>query len=163
MKKTWSINTPEKLKRMLWETKINVTESGCWEWTGSRYSTNYGEVWQGGKRRLAHRVSYELAKGPLAKGEVVMHVCDNPPCVNPDHLVKGTQFQNVLDMQAKGRMYTGAAPGEANGNAKLTWAKVREIRRLYATRQYTMIHLGKIYEVDYTTISMVVRHKVWKE
>ncbi len=88
--------------------KINsATLTGCWLWTGHRFSTGYGcfEVTDAGKRKKfgAHRYSYEYFKGPIPPGLVVMHSCDNPPCVNPDHLSLGTHSDNITDMHRKGR------------------------------------------------------------
>jgi len=93
-------------------------KSKCWNWTGALtpqgYGVIYGEMLDGTKlkRTLAHRVSWMLHKGPIptgsgAHGTVVMHKCDNPTCVNPDHLMLGTQADNVKDMIAKGRKVAG--------------------------------------------------------
>lgn len=82
--------------------RVVTTESGCWEWTGWR-AHGYGYFFHEGKDQRAHRVSYELFVGSIPDGLVVMHSCDNRPCVNPDHLSVGTQADNVRDMVAKGR------------------------------------------------------------
>lgn len=80
--------------------KIEKTES-CWLWTGaSRY---YGNFWDGLKYVNAHRFSYKINKGTIPKGMVVMHTCDTPLCVNPEHLKLGTQKDNLQDMYSKGR------------------------------------------------------------
>src|ERR1700756_2891954 len=80
---------------------------GCWEWQGKRHYKGYGHFTvrgQGRRRTLkAHRVSWELANGPIPEGLHVLHSCDNPPCVNPDHLFLGTDMDNVHDRDAKGR------------------------------------------------------------
>ena len=78
---------------------------------------------------LCHRASYEIYKGPIPHGLFVMHVCDNPPCFNPNHLVVGTHKDNMKDMAAKGRK--AVLKGEASGNAKLTEDEVKEIRSLH--------------------------------
>lgn len=92
----------------------------------------------------------------------VLHSCDNPPCVNPKHLFIGTQLENIADMNAKGRHGRGRASGERSGTAKLTWANVREIRRLYATG-IDAASLGRRFGVTPTAAQFVVRHKTWKE
>lgn len=78
--------------------------SGCWLWTGSCTPTgNYGSFWDRGKLERAHRWSYKHFHGPIESSDDVCHKCDNPPCVNPDHLFKGTRTDNILDSVKKGR------------------------------------------------------------
>lgn len=89
---------------------VVVAPSGCWEWTAYRMANGYGRVTTTpGTVRLAHRVAWELTRGPLAKRDVVCHHCDNPACVNPSHLFVGTQRDNLDDMQRKGRRYRPSA------------------------------------------------------
>lgn len=82
----------------------NRPSGACWIWTGPTNNHGYGRF---GGSRYAHRVSYQLAHGPIPPGMVVLHRCDNPPCVNPDHLSLGTQRDNVRDMVTKGRHNPG--------------------------------------------------------
>lgn len=77
---------------------------GCWVWTGTRWSTGYGRLVGG---RAAHRVAWELTNGPIPRGLLVCHHCDNPPCCRPDHLFLGTSKDNAMDASAKGRLLTG--------------------------------------------------------
>jgi hypothetical protein len=76
----------------------------CWEWTAAKNNIGYG-MFRFSKElmRTAHRVSYEINKGPIPHGMVVCHTCDNPKCVNPDHLWVGTHKDNSRDMTSKGR------------------------------------------------------------
>ena len=85
--------------------KIEIQSNGCWEWMGYRNSLGYGELSQDNNKKLrAHRAMMELIHGTLAvKGKAVLHTCDNPPCVNPDHLEIGTQTLNMVDMWSKNR------------------------------------------------------------
>lgn len=95
----------------LW-AKVQKTDA-CWLWTGARIKSNsrlspygYGTICLGTRpngKGLAHRVAWTLVVGPIPKGLLVLHKCDNPPCVNPDHLFLGTQKDNVEDCAKKGR------------------------------------------------------------
>lgn len=83
-------------------TKVRRTD-GCWEWTGQKHMRGYGLQAVHHVKRYTHRISWELTNGPIPAGMVVMHRCDNPPCVRPDHLVLGTKRDNTQDMLRKGR------------------------------------------------------------
>ena len=82
--------------------KVSRTDT-CWLWTGARDRRGYGLFFVGRKQRFAHRIAYELTQGPISSTTVLMHACDNPPCVRPEHLVPGTLSTNVNDMLDKGR------------------------------------------------------------
>lgn len=108
-------------------TKVQKAD-GCWRWTGHRCPAGYGKIWGGpeiGKPVGAHRVSYELHHGPIPKGAVVMHSCDNPECCNPEHLSLGTDADNARDKVLKGRHSYGVK----RHNAKLDDETVRFIRK----------------------------------
>lgn len=87
----------------------------CWVWTSASLNAHgYGVIGLGDGRgtSVAHRVSYELAHGvALTREQKILHRCDNPPCVRPDHLFEGTQADNMADMRAKGRHWLVANPG----------------------------------------------------
>ena len=90
------------LERRFWD-KVTMGD-GCWEWTGTRHSWGYGLL--GGRRKVhlrAHRVSWEIHFGPIPAGLYILHHCDNPRCVRPDHLFLGTHRDNMADMVKKGR------------------------------------------------------------
>jgi hypothetical protein len=89
--------------------------SGCWEWTAVKNRDGYGRLRVNGRMVLAHRVAYTFFIGEIPEGMVIMHLCNNPGCVNPVHLRIGTQAENIAYCIASGRR----AKGERNGAAKL--------------------------------------------
>jgi hypothetical protein len=130
--------------------------SGCWIWTGARSEQAYGYLTIDGKEVKAHRYSYELHKGPIPDGLDVLHSCDNPPCVNPDHLFLGTGLENLADASAKGRM----ARGERHYLAKLTEAQVRQVRELYAAG-VTQKDLAVRFGTSRGNVGYIVRRERW--
>lgn len=96
------------IEERFWK-KVKKTDS-CWIWIGAKFAIGYGAIFTGkkvnGHKRpvSAHRFSYELKNGPIPNNFFILHKCDNPPCVNPDHLWAGTQRQNLIDCLKKVRM-----------------------------------------------------------
>lgn len=137
----------------------------CWLWRGSKTSTGYGRIGLGGRElgtAPAHRVSYLLHVGEIPDGMVVMHKCDNPSCVNPNHLEVGTQADNLSDMRAKGRGKGGnGLSGEKHPLSKLTASQVVDIRSKRANGR-TIQSLADEYGVVGGTIHFVVSGRTWK-
>lgn len=137
--------------------------NGCWIWKGSTDNHGYGKIVYKGEFFKAHRLSYILHKGALPKwdghntGVCVLHKCDNPSCVNPDHLFLGSHAENMIDKTIKGRAI-GARKGEKHHKAKLTREQVIEIRK--DTRSNVII--GKIYCVNRETIRDIKRCVTWR-
>lgn len=143
---------------------------GCWLWTGFCEEYGYGSVHVakvlarefGHARMLAHRAAYALTYGPIPGDLCVLHRCDNPPCVRPDHLFLGTRVDNMHDMIAKGRHVPLAhRSGEQHGMAKLTWEQVREIRRLLAEGK-SHTDISRQFGADRKTIYNIHVNKQWK-
>lgn len=131
------------------------SKTGCWNWTGMKNPNGYGQVKRDGKFLFAHRYSYLLHKGEIGE-YFVLHKCDNRKCVNPDHLLLGTQKDNQQDMKRKGRHIHG----ELSSQAKLTEKKVMEIYALHEGGMGT-IRLAKKFGVTKNLTWMIVRGRVW--
>ena len=117
-----------RLAQRLWEDVDKTPGLGpdgeCWEWIAGKNGVGYGMFRVDGKVILAHRVAYELYCGPVPKGKIVRHRCDNPPCCNPSHVLLGTVQDNVDDRVRRNR----SAQGERVSGAKLTEAVIPIIR-----------------------------------
>jgi hypothetical protein len=133
---------------------VRVTD-GCWPWTGGAYPNGYGKTSDSGKHVLAHRASYTLHVGPIPDGAHIMHRCDNRLCVRPDHLVPGSQADNMADMVAKGR--DNPRRGETAGRAKVTDKQVREIRSLTIPRGTYYRDLAPKYGITPTQFGRIRR------
>jgi hypothetical protein len=102
--------TPDLIARFWLKVDRSGGPQACWPWTAKTMNLGYGVIWKGGKRGhtvYAHRVSCAIANGREPGNMAVCHRCDNPPCVNPNHLFLDTIKGNVADMTAKGRKASG--------------------------------------------------------
>lgn len=137
----------------------------CWEWVGSKTRAGYGKFGHDHRTRSAHRVAYELWRGPIPDGLCVLHRCDNPACVNPEHLFLGTKSDNSKDMITKRRQVFQRRPdliprGERNGSARLTAFKVAEIRALLAAGA-TKKRVARDIGVSRSLIQFIASRTVW--
>jgi len=191
-----NIKNPEEL---FWH---RVDKSGtCWLWLGGKDKDGYGKFrvtlprfgiptgWPTPQRHLrAHHFSWELKHGATSFDKVIMHSCDTPACVNPEHLRVGTQTENHADMVAKGRIARGdrngtrAHPesrprgdnhpsrrhperlrrGENHPRGTLTAAMVEAIRSQYATGQTTQREIAQSLGVHKSVVGSVLRGKTWR-
>jgi hypothetical protein len=148
------IVTRERFAKFLRPNK----ETGCVEWDGARHRQGYGQFYFEGKIVLAHRASWAMYHGSMpTPAQKVCHRCDNPCCVNPEHLFLGTQRDNALDCVAKGRARRARLTGEKNGVARFTDDQVRDIHR--DQRMYREI--ASDYGVAESTIGMIKRGHNW--
>lgn len=148
-------------------------DAGCWIWLGygrigdSDKFIGYGVIftgtWKPDGTPLAigaHRASWVLHYGPIPEGLYVMHKCDNPLCVRPDHLRLGTATENCQDKLRKGRANPPA--GERCAMHKMTEPEVIEIRRLYSAGGISLKNLGLRFGLGQTSVMAIVHRKTWK-
>jgi len=127
----------------------NITDSGCWEWADARDTRNYGALRYERVTLKAHRVAYELWVGAIPDGHGVLHSCDNPPCINPDHLSTGTHADNMRDMASRAR----------SCKTKLSWDQVRDIR----TREgHSGSSMAREFFVSRATVYRILHGETWR-
>lgn len=138
--------------------KWTLSPNGCWEWQAAAAGKGYGMMKRPGTRTqiYAHRLSYLLHHGPLTEADMVCHSCDNPKCVKPSHLFKGSCKDNLQDMKSKSRHLFG----ERNGSSKLTAEKVRQMHRL-AEQGVSQGKIGKAYGVSQGTVNKILHGQRW--
>lgn len=140
------------------ESRIKKTEY-CWNWNGSKTVLGYGILRINKKRVYAHRQSYSHYKGEIETGHVVMHSCDNPSCVNPEHLFCGTQLDNIKDMHFKNRH----AKGQMIPNSIFDEDKIKLIRSLYIPWKFGCKKVADLVGSDRKHIWQIISGKIWKE
>jgi hypothetical protein len=140
--------------------KVEKT-SNCWNWMGALSSKGYGYFWLENKMELAHRISWILIHGYIPEGFEVMHECDNPKCVNPDHLFLGTHAQNMADMKNKNRAGRNWRKGSQCAHAKLDEEQVKKIiHEIKLGRAH--INLAHEFGVSRTAITAIATGRNWK-
>lgn len=129
----------------------------CWDWPGRRDEKGYGRLGFGGRRNVrAHRVAWELMYGEIPGGQVVCHSCDNPACVNPNHLFLGSQLENIADRDAKAR---GTTPPSRR---KLTIEQATAIRSLHE-QGFTQVQIAARFPISRGNVSKVINRKVYSD
>lgn len=128
----------------------------CWKWVGRKNKWGYGGISIKGMEKTAHRASFEIFKGPIGE-KWVLHSCDNPGCVNPDHLWLGTNEINVLDKCRKNRQ----AKGSQMPTNKLSERQVEEIIKSYILG-VGVREIATKYSVEWTTVYRILKRKIWK-
>lgn len=143
---------PLAIKRF--QANIRITP-GCWLWLGRTDENGYGRTGSH-VHQLAHRFSAALYRTDFNRSYDVLHRCDNPRCVNPDHFFFGTQLDNIKDRVSKGR----SAKGEAHGSAVLTEGIVREARLRYANGE-KISPLAREYGLSHTCMRKAILGITW--
>lgn len=139
--------------------------NGCILWTKSCGPDGYGIFTIGTSTSdEAHRVAFRLFIGTIPDGQCVLHHCDNPPCVNPQHFFLGTRTDNNKDRHAKGRtvLPTRRARGEEASKAKLTVFEVLHIREAFSSGLITKSELARCYNVTASAIHSIIIRENWK-
>lgn len=165
-KRKAGLSIQERLQRNC----IPIPFAGCFVWCGALDNKGYGVInIGGGLARKAHRVSWSVFRGPIPPGMNVLHRCDMPCCINPDHLFLGTQADNVADMIAKGRdrkavgdnhssrLYPELRRGENHSRARLSEKDILAIR----SSPMGCRRLAKLYGVTVTHINNIRSRKAW--
>lgn len=144
--------------------RVQKTDT-CWLWTGSIVPRGYGtfatKKFNGRDKTYAHIFSYTIHKGAVPPGLLVLHTCDTPGCVNPDHLWLGTAKDNSDDMMRKGRGGHGILRSEDVHTRKLSREQVEEIRYLHS-QGHSLHSLARLFNVHNSNIWFIVHHWTWK-
>lgn len=136
-----------------------ILNGDCWIWSGTAAKRGYGMIGvRGSHTALTHRLSYELHKGSIPSGALVLHTCDVRRCINPDHLYLGTAKQNTADMLSRDR----ESFGERSGAAKITEATTDEIFRLSALGR-SQRSIGGMVGLSQGQISRILNNKAWSK
>lgn len=135
-----------------------IKSTGCWDWTGSVDAKGYGRLNVGNRPMQAHRTSWEAFRGPIPGGQHVLHRCDNPKCIRPEHLFLGDQASNMADKMAKKRHRYGVSRGTDHGCSKLNEEQVREIRASTGPSRI----IAELYGISGRQVRDIRTLKVWK-
>jgi hypothetical protein len=137
------------LEQRFWAKVIKT--DGCWIWKGATEGGGRGQIWVNGRMQKAPRIAYALCRGEVPASAYVCHKCNNPLCVNPDHLYIGDRKSNIRD----------CININEYANQKLTWEYVREIRAKCKRGEYRK--WANKYNVSKSLIHLVMANKSWKE
>lgn len=143
------------MRKRFWEKVNRGDETECWEWKAAKTDKGYGRFWLNGNQH-AHRVAYELEVGELGD-QYALHKCDNPACVNPNHLYAGDHSDNITDAHERGQL---DFEGDNNPNSSLTGELVKEIKEKL-DEGVVQTELANEYGVCQRTISNIKNGNTW--
>lgn len=148
----WDVRPPESERFLKW---VEKRENGCWEWIGHRNAAGYGKY----LKEIAPRAAYRIFKGAIPSGALICHKCDNPSCVNPDHLYAGNHQTNMDDCLVRGRMWKEC--GTARWCAKLNEEKVLAILHLVMDG-VPILHISRQFGVARSVIYHIAMGTRWR-
>jgi len=153
--------TNEEMQAQIVARSVPEPNSGCWLWIfGGFDRKGYGLMRGGGARWRAHRASYEAFVGPIPEGLFVLHACDTPACVNPDHLSTGDNTENMRQMYERGRGSASRCRGSSRPKSCTTEAAVSEWRSLYLAGESTATIATK-YGMRPKTVRRAIAGETW--
>lgn len=152
------ISAADKKLLKWWYT---VSETGCWEWRGRLTAKGYGRFSAHGIAYLAHRFFYFQFNGDIPEGHLVLHKCDNRKCVNPQHLFTGTDADNMLDCEQKGRFHQKRRVGYVPPNRKISEIDALEAKKLIDSG-HSLISITKKLGIPRHILSDIKRNKSYK-
>jgi hypothetical protein len=143
-----------------WQKVNKKSSDECWEWLGAtHHQWGYGNLTIDGKYMAAHRYSWELHNREIPDGMLVCHHCDNPSCVNPNHLFLGTNADNMRDRDKKNRQ--ARLIGTNNGRAILNEDDIKQIFKLRNTSNYTVKEIADMFNISKSAIEAIIYKRNW--
>jgi hypothetical protein len=170
------INIVRFMRKLRYLKPKKEQEFGCILWKAGKFNDGYGAFWDNElkKQTHAHRWIYKYLVNPdLPDNVLVRHTCDRKLCCNIAHHLEGTNQDNSDDMVERNRQATGERNGkythpesiprgEKVGTSKLSSENVLKIRKMYATKKYTQTRLGKLFGINQSSVSAIIRNSLWK-
>lgn len=161
-----------KARECINEHVVVNQKTECWEWKGEMSNKGYGRVWYMGDRFSAHRFSYMAFVGEIPSGKLILHQCDNPKCVNPNHLHPGTYRDNINEAVARNRACKGdlnglrrhpesIVHGDNHPKSRLTSNQVKEMRLAY-NNGVSSKELAQQYGIAQRTAQRALKGETWK-
>lgn len=157
LKLCYQCGTPEK---RFWKHIDKKENNECWDWIGACNKYGYGQIRLNDKVIRVHRFSWIIHNGKIPGDLYVLHKCDNPLCVNPNHLFLGTHQDNMDDMINKKR--DNKAKGENHGMAKLTSKEVKKIKVLLNQKEISRKRISKMFNISQSVIASINTDKTWR-